>query len=369
MAVQVPKALADAYAQNLRLLGPEAAARSLPPNWRVGAGGQLEPTPEGWLEKWGWTLPLAPMALGLFAPAAAAGAAGAGGAPAVMTGPTLAQAGLAGAGGTAAAGSGAASTAAKVASMAGSGENWKDIADLGAKLFGQLFGAHMQTAAADKSAQIAADAAKYGADKVAAAEAAALAFQKSTGENAFQNSEVGRRTDYAWQAAREKRLGYLGDLLGMPAREIPAFIPGVDPHFDTGGGSSAPGADYSGAFSPTAASNPNDPAAITAALNAYYKSVGKTPTGPGTGPTDIGYFAGRVGQTGGLTPDNINYWFGPNGRISQELAGTVKPEAAASTAGLFAPQPAARAPMMIPSFLTSTQASPILYPGSVGSFL
>jgi hypothetical protein len=60
---------------------------------------------------------------------------------------------------------------------------------------------------------------------------------------------------------------------------------------------------------------------ITAKLTDYYKSLGLTPTGPGSGPTDIGYMAQQIAATGGLTPGNVSYWLdtGPNGRITQEL--------------------------------------------------
>lgn len=66
--------------------------------------------------------------------------------------------------------------------------------------------------------------------------------------------------------------------------------------------------------------NPTDPAGILAALTKQYGDLGVKPTGPGSGPTDIEYYAGKVTETGGLTPDNINFWFGPNGRIASDLA-------------------------------------------------
>jgi hypothetical protein len=60
---------------------------------------------------------------------------------------------------------------------------------------------------------------------------------------------------------------------------------------------------------------------ITAKLTDYYKSLGLTPTGPGTGPTDLDYFARQIAATGGLTPGNTGYWFDPtNGRIGQEIS-------------------------------------------------
>lgn len=88
---------------------------------------------------------------------------------------------------------------------------------------------------------------------------------------------------------------------------------------------------------------------ITAKLTDYYKSLGLTPTGPGTGPTDIAQFAKYIADTGGLTPDNTGYWFDPaNGRIGQEIqkAGikttpTAAPAGAPPTA-TYGTQPQAR---------------------------
>lgn len=66
--------------------------------------------------------------------------------------------------------------------------------------------------------------------------------------------------------------------------------------------------------------NPTDEAGILAALTKQYGDLNVKPTGPGTGPTDISYYAQKISETGGLTPDNINYWFGPSGRIASDLA-------------------------------------------------
>jgi hypothetical protein len=58
--------------------------------------------------------------------------------------------------------------------------------------------------------------------------------------------------------------------------------------------------------------------AITQKILDNYKALGLTPTGAGSGPTDSAYFAQQYAATGGSTPDNDSYWFGPNGRIAQE---------------------------------------------------
>jgi hypothetical protein len=92
-----------------------------------------------------------------------------------------------------------------------------------------------------------------------------------------------------------------------------------------GGGMPAPGSD------------------VMQALTQFYQSQGKTPGAPGSGPTDIAYMAQKIQQTGGMTPQNIAYWFGPgqygqNGRIGGELAGTVPPESGGNPGTLANPQ-------------------------------
>ncbi len=95
--------------------------------------------------------------------------------------------------------------------------------------------------------------------------------------------------------------------------------------------------------------NPTDEAGILAALTKNYAALGVTPTGPGTGPTDLQYYAGKVLETGGLTPDNVNFWFGPSGRIATDLAkaksgATTTKTAAAAPLGLTPPTPLNLAP-------------------------
>jgi hypothetical protein len=81
-----------------------------------------------------------------------------------------------------------------------------------------------------------------------------------------------------------------------------------------------------------------------------YQQLGATPTGPGSGPTDSAYFIRRINETGGMTPDNVNYWFGPQGRIAREMRGEVPPETAA------AETPANRATSLAPPGATNTSA-------------
>jgi hypothetical protein len=82
---------------------------------------------------------------------------------------------------------------------------------------------------------------KYAADLQAKQNAEAVAFAKAQAENQFKNSEVSRRGNYDQWVAAQHRLGSVGDLIGMGPREIPDYVPGIDPNFEGG----APGASSS----------------------------------------------------------------------------------------------------------------------------
>jgi hypothetical protein len=202
-----------------------------------------------------------------------------------------------------------------------------------------LFGAHEQSNAAQSAVNAQTQAANYAADLQAKAAAQALQFQQQQSaldqanflktQNAnygqFQTASnenygqyaAGAQTDYDRWALHQNNMGYLGQLLGLPARQLPAAniaappVYGANPFATSGSGSASSGA-------PTQS--------IMDALTKNYKTLGYSPTGPGTGPTDIAYMADAINKTGGLTADNQGYWLGPNGRIAQELAkaGTAK---------------------------------------------
>ncbi len=101
--------------------------------------------------------------------------------------------------------------------------------------------------------------------------------------------------------------------------------------------------------------NPTDPAYINAQLQGVYKALGATPTGRGTGPTDIAYMADQVARTGGWTPQNAAYWAGPSGRIAQEIA---------KASGGVAAGPRAQQTAVMPtsSLMPSTMGGPATSP-------
>jgi hypothetical protein len=146
---------------------------------------------------------------------------------------------------------------------------------------------------------------------------------------------------------------------------------GASPTFnEQGGGYQAPAAAAgapAGGAGPTAPAggNPTDRAYVQSQLANWYASKGLTPTGPGTGPTDIAYYTDKILETGGWTnqtgkgEDNINYW---TSRIPQDIAeakGGGAPGAAGMTGsfgGMGGPRP------------YGTSAAPEATPFSYGRF-
>lgn len=94
-----------------------------------------------------------------------------------------------------------------------------------------IYSANKQASTADKAAQIAADASKYGVDAQTAASQAAEKFAREQGEYAYQASETANKANYGQYLAREHRLQSVGDLLGAGPRETPAYVPQPDPNY------------------------------------------------------------------------------------------------------------------------------------------
>lgn len=235
----------------------------------------------------------------------------------------------------------------------------------GIGLFGSLFGAHEQSSAATKAAQISSDAQLKAAAMQQQSAEEALTYEKQQAALTATNAEIAQHGNYDQYAARENRLGTLGQMMGLGPRDIPAYRPMAT---DLPAGSVGAIAGAPGSPAPTTGASGSAPAGdITGFLTNVYKSLGVAPTGPGTGPTDIAYMASKVQETGGLTPQNQSYW--PQ-RIADELA-KAKGGAAPTTA------PAPYAPGSIGAMVQPQKqpltpaltANPYVYtPGSLGSF-
>lgn len=186
----------------------------------------------------------------------------------------------------------------------------------GATAVGGIVGAHESSNAATSAAKTQADAATKAAELQKQSNDAALQFQKEQAQRDLDQANAMAQANYGQWAAREGRISSIGQALGLPGRDIPAYtpIPG-----STGSGmpasqSAAPTTTVGSAVGATG----SDP--VTQAVLDNYKSLGASPTGPGTGPTDYQYFVQKINETGGLTPQNSSYWFGPQGRIAKEIS-------------------------------------------------
>jgi hypothetical protein len=142
----------------------------------------------------------------------------------------------------------------------------------------------------------------------------------------------------------------MSSLVGLPARTGATSGGAYSYGGYSGGGSSGGGGSQGVAITPQ----------ITQKILDNYKSLGLTPSGAGSGPTDTAYFAEKYAQTGGSTPDNDSYWFGPNGRIAKEARqagvtfGTPSPTSPTSQT------PAAPAPTSAPPPITGAPVAKAL---------
>ncbi len=244
------------------------------------------------------------------------------------------------------------------------------LAAVGTKSAFDVYGASKQSGAAQEGAQAVADAQKYAADLQAQGAAQALAFTKGQAENAFQNSESARQGNYGQYAAAQRRLGSVGQLVGFGPREIPAYVPGVDPNF-TGAPASAamPSVGQAtGAPPPASAStsaNLSDP-------SAWMSLVSNTPAlsswvqqglGPTASPDLVNYYIGKIKGQPGANPTeqagSANYWMQKLQSDPNVTGRAAAPAVASVGSYLSTPYQAPYAP---------TPITPGL-PGSVGSYL
>jgi hypothetical protein len=88
-----------------------------------------------------------------------------------------------------------------------------------------LLGAHTTAGAQESAAATQAAAQKYASDRTAEANAATLAFEKDQAAKQLATQNAIQQANYQQWAAREQRLSNFGSMLGLPARDIPAYVP------------------------------------------------------------------------------------------------------------------------------------------------
>jgi hypothetical protein len=250
---------------------------------------------------------------------------------------------------------------------------WGAIVGGGAAAAGQIVGAKMQSGAAKQSAQLQTASANYAADKQAQATREALDFQKAEAARARQDTEVTRKANYDQWAAQQRRLGTLGQLLGMAPPEIPGYVPldgtlgsampsqNASPGAPAGAGTqSVPGGDYQAWFNSLVAGKPFNQQTLLdlePELNRY--GVKLTPPNAVGDRTKIGLPNGQWVRVG--FGEGHPVWVPQSGTGSTVSARGTSP----GTLGAMMPTPYAAAPMTPP-----LQAPPFQYPyGALGGYL
>ncbi len=213
---------------------------------------------------------------------------------------------------------------------------------------GTLYAAHKESEAANLSAAATRDATAA----QTAANDKALAFQQQQAENAWRSGEADRQATYNQWRARENRISTAGQWLGLPGRDIPDYVPGIDPNFT---GPAAPA--VAAGAAPTAAGAPTAGAALAGMPNgidprlaAEYAKYHITPGAPGSGLSDWQYWNNKI------TTGDAGYFLG---RLDSDLAGN-GPDARGSSA---AAAPRLAAPMSAGAYLApSMQSTSLIAP-------
>jgi hypothetical protein len=109
----------------------------------------------------------------------------------------------------------------------------------------------------------------------------------------------------------------------------------------------AQGVAQQAASSSPASTDPMNRDYIRSQLTTLYQGLGKSPTGRGTGPTDIDYYIDKIIETGGWTPQNAGYW---QNRIPQDVRGQTPSLGAGGGGGGYSGPGAIPPPFQAPSF-------------------
>lgn len=104
----------------------------------------------------------------------------------------------------------------------------------GASAAGGITAAHMASSGAKDAAALQTDAAKYGADTQDAAAQRAETFSRQQAENEWLNSQQTLHANYDQAKSRYAAVSGVGSQYGLNLGPMPDYVPGIDPHFDTG---------------------------------------------------------------------------------------------------------------------------------------
>lgn len=235
----------------------------------------------------------------------------------------------------------------------------------------------LQASGAKSAAKTNAAAATDAAQIQSKTAADTLAFEKQQADQTQSNTETTRKANYDQWAAQQQSYNAVRQQLGLAPLSIPAYVPLSTTSFsgNTGvtgtGTATAPAVNTpavntpAGTTVPTVAQalqpgsavssgNPTDPAYIKSQLQQLYAQHGVTPTGSGSGPTDIDYYAQQIASTGGWQGGNASYW---TSRIASDLSGATGGTSASAAPGTKA---AFTSPMPSPNATQAAALPPAL---------
>lgn len=225
--------------------------------------------------------------------------------------------------------------------------------------------ADTQAAAAKDAADKQTAAANYAAEQQAKSTAEALAFQKQQAAQDQANFNSTSGANYGQWAAREGRLSSIGQALGLPARDIPAFVP--SPTLSSSQTAPTSGPTTSGQ---QPSRNLSDP-------NAWMSLVGNTPAltswvqqglGPSASPDLVSYYVGKIKGQPGANPTeqagSANYWMQ---KLQSDPNVTGKAGAPAASTATRQPVPATLGQAAMYSGPSATPLTPALMAPAVGS--
>lgn len=181
-----------------------------------------------------------------------------------------------------------------------------------------LYGQNKQANAVQDAASQQFASTKYATDAQSKSNADMLAYLQ--GQAGYQNTvaEVNRQANYEQWAAKQKQLGSVGEMLGLPARAIPAYVPlptntASAPVGTTVPATTAPAAGgvpasvvppdavFAGGGT-KAAGQPNIQGGdIRSQVADYFKARGVTPN-----PTSVDYWASKWNEFGSKDPGYFN---------------------------------------------------------------
>lgn len=246
------------------------------------------------------------------------------------------------------------------------------IAAAGATTATGIYGAKKASSTALEAARIQRDSANRAAELEDAANQRAEAFMREQMLADQQRFETTQHANYDQNAARERRIGTLGNLIGAPAREIPAYRPTFGSGAAGGGGGAPIDPKLNAAIATFKAQNPASVgiAPLTAALKAQGFNVDRYDYGKAGGLSNNELNVPGVGKykvLGGEDSPQSAYWY--EAGTDDSAPGAVMPGTLASYVG-GTPAPGyayGRTPSRSAALVTPAFAQRRYVPGSLGA--